>query len=75
VDVLDGNDVVNVQAINYGTTVRHIGPGVDSVNVGVAGSLLGIRASLGVEEAGVGSSTHLNVDDSADTATHSPCLG
>ena len=71
VDVLDGNDVVNVQAINYATTVRHIGPGVDTVNVGEVGRLSGIQASLGVEEAGVGSSTHLNVDDSADTATHS----
>jgi Ca2+-binding RTX toxin-like protein len=74
VDVLDGNDVVNVQAINYTTTVRHIGPGVDTVNVGEAGNLQGIQASLGVTEAGVGSSTHLNVDDSKDSGTHGSVL-
>src|SRR5262249_41476042 len=69
VDVLDGNDVVNIQSINYATDVRHSGPGVDTVNVGNAGSLqgiFGIQAPLHVEEGGAGSSTHLNVDDSAD---------
>jgi hypothetical protein len=71
VDVLDGNDTVNVQAINYATTVRHIGLGVDTINVGEAGSLQGIQATLGVTEAGTGSSTQLNLDDSADTVTHS----
>jgi Ca2+-binding RTX toxin-like protein len=75
VDVLDGNDTVNVQAINYATTVRHIGAaGVDTINVGEAGRLSGIQASLGVTEAGAGSSTHLNVDDSADAANHSGVL-
>jgi hypothetical protein len=74
VDVLDGNDVVNVQAINYSTTVRHIGPGVDTINVGEGDSLQGIQASLGVTEAGAGSSTHLNVDDSTDPASHGNVL-
>jgi Ca2+-binding RTX toxin-like protein len=74
VDVLDGNDTVNVQAINYNTTVRHIGPGIDTVNVGAGGSLQGIQASLGVTEAGVGSSTKLNVDDTNDPATHNNVL-
>src|SRR5262249_30606147 len=36
VDVLDGNDTVNVKGINYITTVRHIGTGLDTVNVGDA---------------------------------------
>jgi hypothetical protein len=74
VDVLDGNDTVNVQAINYLTDVRHVGAGVDTVNVGNSGSLLGIQASLGVEEAGAASSTHLNVDDSADNANRNVLL-
>jgi hypothetical protein len=68
VDVLDGNDVVNVKDINYAVTVRHIGAGVDTVNVGDAGSLLGIQGSVGVTEAGAASVTHLNIDDSADKA-------
>jgi hypothetical protein len=68
VDVLDGNDVVNVQAINYAANVRHIGPGIDTVNVGNAGSLQNILGAVGVTQAGTGSVTHLNVDDSADKA-------
>jgi hypothetical protein len=74
VDVLDGNDVVNVKDINYATTVRHIGSGVDTVNVGDGGSLLGIQGSLGVTQAGTGSVTHLNVDDSADKTNQTNVL-
>jgi hypothetical protein len=77
VDVEDGNDVVNVQAINYPADVRHSGAGVDTVNVGNAGSLqglFGIQGALHVEEGGIGSSTHLNVDDSADTANQTNVL-
>src|SRR5262249_26013595 len=73
VDVEDGNDVVNVQSINYGTDVRHSGPGIDTVNVGHAGSLqglVGIQGQLNVQEGGAGSLTHLNVDNSADTSNH-----
>src|SRR5262249_14889034 len=70
VDVLDANDPVTVQRINYPPTVRHTGAGVDTVNAGDGGSLQGIKGSLGVTEAGAASSTHLNVDDSADGASH-----
>jgi hypothetical protein len=74
VDVLDGNDTVNIKGISYLTTVRHIGTGLDTVNVGDGGSVQGIRGSLGVEEAGAGSSTHLIVDDSADGASRNVLL-
>jgi hypothetical protein len=66
VDVQDGNDVVNVQAINYSTTVVHSGPGVDTVNVGDGGSVQGIAAPLLVAETLTGGSTQLTVDDSLD---------
>jgi hypothetical protein len=75
-DVQDGNDAVNVQATNYNLVVRHTGPGLDTVTVGNAGSVSGFLAPPGVQgilkpllvtETGVGSSTHLLVDDSADT--------
>jgi hypothetical protein len=74
VDVLDGNDIVNVKGIDYTTTVRHIGAGLNTVNVGDGGTLLGIQGSLGVTDAGAGSSTHLNVDDSADPVSRNVLL-
>jgi hypothetical protein len=68
------NDTADVQAIDYLTDVRHVGAGVDAVDVGNSGGLPGIQASLGVEEAGAASSTRLNVDDSADGASRDVLL-
>jgi hypothetical protein len=71
VNDVNNNDVVNVQAINYPTTIRNLSPGLNTVNVGNAGSLqgiFGIQAPLGVEDQLAGRSTHLNVDDSKDAA-------
>jgi Ca2+-binding RTX toxin-like protein len=56
---------VNLQAFDAPTTVRYIGPGNLFVNVG-AGNLLGLQAPLTVNSA-FGGSTHLTIDDSADT--------
>jgi hypothetical protein len=69
VNDVNNNDVVNVQGINYATTIRNISPGLNTVNVGNAGILqgiFGINAPLGIEDQLAGRSTHLNVDDSKD---------
>ena len=57
---------VNVQAFDAPTTVRYIAPGNLFVNVG-AGNLSGLQAPLTVNSA-FGGSTHLTIDDSADTS-------
>jgi Ca2+-binding RTX toxin-like protein len=67
VDVISGNEVVNVQAIDSPTLVRHLGPGLAQVNVGNGGKLSGIGAALTVDGAGPGSFVHLTIDDSADS--------
>jgi hypothetical protein len=67
VDVFGNNDVVNVQAIDSNTVVRHDGLGVATVNVGNAGKLSGIGAPLTVAGSGLGSFVHLNIDDSTDS--------
>jgi Ca2+-binding RTX toxin-like protein len=81
---LSGTDTVNVQAIDYATTVRHFGPGVDTVNVGSAGRVSDIQGPLTVEEVPLvapaalplgGGSTHLVVDDSADTTPRAVTIG
>jgi Ca2+-binding RTX toxin-like protein len=74
VDLFDGNEVINVHAIDYPATLRHDGPGTATVNVGAAGRLQGIAGSVATEAVGVGSSIHLNVDDSADPG-HTVILG
>jgi hypothetical protein len=70
VDVFQGNGVVNVQATNYAATVRHFGSGIDTVNVGDGGKLTGVNGPLVVQDLVGSGSTHLNVDDSTDGATH-----
>jgi Ca2+-binding RTX toxin-like protein len=66
VDLFNGNEAVNVHNIDYATTVRHNGPGLATVNAGNAGRLQGVQGPLAVDAVGLGSSVHLNVDDSAD---------
>jgi hypothetical protein len=70
VDVQDGNDVVNVQAINYVAKVQHNGPGSDTVNVGNAAD--GVQSITGplTITAGFNNATTVNVDDSADKLSH-----
>jgi Ca2+-binding RTX toxin-like protein len=67
VDLFNGNEAVNVHNIDYATEVRHNGPGLATVNAGNAGRLQGLQGPLVVDAVGVGSSVHLNVDDSADS--------
>jgi Ca2+-binding RTX toxin-like protein len=66
VDLFNGNETVNVQKIDYPTEVRHLGPGLATVNAGNAGRLGGIQGPLSTDAVGVGSAVHLNVDDSKD---------
>jgi hypothetical protein len=75
VDVFAGNQVVNVQAIDYPTQARHFLPGVATVNVGAGGTLAGIKAPLQVQGAGLASFIHLNVDDSNDPGSPIVALG
>jgi hypothetical protein len=71
VDVQDGNDVVNVQAINYAAKVQHNGPGSDTVNVGnTADGVQSINGPLTIT-AGFNNVTNVNVNDSADKGNHS----
>jgi Ca2+-binding RTX toxin-like protein len=66
VDLFNGNEVVNVHNIDYPTEVRHTGPGLATVNAGNAGRIQGVQGPLTTDAVGLGSSVHLNVDDSAD---------
>ncbi len=75
VDMVNGTEVVNVQAINSTTLVRHDGPGLATVNVGNGGRLSGIGAALTVEGAGPGSLVHLNIDDTNDPSSPTVTLG
>jgi Ca2+-binding RTX toxin-like protein len=68
VDLFNGNEVVNVHNIDYPTEVRHTGPGLATVNAGNAGRLQGVQGTLTTDAVGLGSSVHLNVDDSADAS-------
>jgi hypothetical protein len=70
VDLSAGNEVVNVRATNAPTLVRHEGTGVATVNVGDAGKLQGIQASLLIQDLGAGGSVRLHVVDSADAVSH-----
>jgi hypothetical protein len=66
-----GGNTVNVQATAVATNL--IGHGRDTVNVGQAGSVQGIRGALNVTNPPSFSS--LNVNDSADTAARHATLG
>jgi Ca2+-binding RTX toxin-like protein len=75
VGLFSGNEAVNVQTIDYATEVRHTGPGLATVNAGNAGRLQGLQGPLTTDAVGLGSSVHLNVDDSADTSPKAVTLG
>jgi Ca2+-binding RTX toxin-like protein len=66
VDLFNGNEAVNVQKIDYPTEVRHNGLGLATVNAGNGGRLQGVQGPLTTDAVGLGSSVHLNVDDSLD---------
>jgi hypothetical protein len=71
IDVVDGNDTVNVQSIDNFTTVAHSGLGDLTVNVGNAqAGVQQIVAPLTIH-ASAFSTTNIKVDNSADTGAHS----
>jgi hypothetical protein len=75
VDVTGSNDIVNVNAIDYPVLVRHIGPGLATVNAGAAGGVAGIQGPLQVAGVGFGSFIHLNVVDTNDPSLPTVTLG
>jgi autotransporter-associated beta strand protein len=67
-----GNNVVNVLRTPTGVPVTIIGHGHDTVNLGVNGSVQGIRS--GVSISNPANSTSLNIDDSSDPTALNPTI-